>query len=338
MPATRVKPKKKVAAKSSKKIAKNIAFISPQLATLTEDAPTGTLWVNESKYDGYRMQAHSVNSNTILYSRSGLDWSHKFPEIRDAVNEIFSGRQAILDGEIVVGPRGTSSFHALQNALGNEDTSMARYMVFDVLYYDSLDLRTLPFRERRAALETLFEDVPAKSHVQLSKILRGAAATVLAKACSVGAEGIICKRVDSPYTSGRGQNWVKVKCGKRQELVVVGYSEPKGSRTGIGALLLGVYEKGKVLRYAGRVGTGFSTNDLTALRKQLSALVMKQTPLHESVDLATVKESGKVTWVRPTLVAEVSFTEWTPEGLLRHPVFQGLREDKKATSVKREGK
>ncbi|MEO7997247.1 MAG: non-homologous end-joining DNA ligase, partial [Gemmatimonadaceae bacterium] len=314
-----------------------VAFISPQLATLMEDAPSGALWINESKYDGYRMQAHCINSETILYSRSGLDWGHKFPEIRDDVNDVFLGRQVVLDGEIVVGPRGTSSFHALQNALSNEDTSMARYMVFDVLFYDGLDLRPLPLRERRAALETLLEAFPAKSRVQISKVLRGTAATVLAKACSVGAEGIICKRIDSAYTSGRGQNWVKVKCGKRQEFVVVGYSEPKGSRSGIGALLLGVYDKGKVLRYSGRVGTGFSTNDLIRMREQLGALIVKQTPLHESVDLATVKESGKVTWVKPTLVAEVSFTEWTHEGLLRHPVFQGLREDKKATSVKREG-
>lgn len=334
MPATHVKPRKKAA----KKRAPDIPFILPQLATLTEDAPTGPLWVNESKYDGYRMQAHSVNNETILYSRSGLDWSHKFPDIRDEVNETFMGRQVVLDGEIVVGTRGTSSFHALQNALGNEDTSKARFMVFDVLFYDGLDLRPLALSERRAALESILKEFPAKGRVQISKILRGAAATVLTKACSLGAEGIICKRRDAAYTSGRGHNWVKVKCGKRQEFVVIGYSDPKGSRTGIGALLLGVYERGKVLRYAGRVGSGFSTNDLSALRKQLTALVIKQTPLHESVDLATVKEAGKITWVKPTLVAEVSFTEWTSDGLLRHPVFQGLREDKKATSVKREDK
>ncbi|MEO7358933.1 MAG: non-homologous end-joining DNA ligase [Gemmatimonadaceae bacterium] len=334
MPTTRPKPRKS----ATERRALTVDFISPQLATLTEDAPTGALWVNESKYDGYRMQAHSVNIETILYSRSGLDWSHKFSDIQNAITELFSGRQVVLDGEIVVGPRGTSSFHALQNALSNDDTSNARYMVFDVLFFDGLDLRPLPLAERRAALETLFRDIPARGQVQLSRILRGTAATVLAKACAVGAEGIVCKRRDATYTSGRAGSWVKVKCGKRQEFVVVGYSEPKGSRSGIGALLLGVYEQGKVLRYAGRVGSGFSTRDLTALREELDALTTKQTPLHESVDLATVKEAGKVTWVKPTLVAEVSFTEWTAEGLLRHPVFQGLREDKKATNVKREDK
>lgn len=311
-------------------------FISPQLATLVEDVPAGALWVSETKYDGYRMQAHCVNDETILYSRSGLDWSHKFPQICEQVNETFLGRQVVLDGEIVVGPRNTSSFHALQNALSNEDTSSARYMVFDVLFFDGLDLRPLPFTERRAALETLLKDFPARSSVQISKLTRGTPASALSRACSTGGEGIICKRKDAAYTSTRGHSWVKVKCGKRQEFVVVGYSEPKGSRTGVGALLLGVYEKGKVLRYSGRVGSGFSTNDLVQLRRQLEAITVKQTPLHDSVDLATVKESGKVLWVKPVLVAEVSFTEWTPESLLRHPVFQGLREDKKATSVKRE--
>ena len=332
MPTTRAKPRKSAA----KKNAAVVPFISPQLATLSDDAPTGALWWNESKYDGYRMQAHCIDHDTILYSRSGLDWTHKFPGIRDALNAVFAGQQVVMDGEIVIGTRGTSSFHALQKALSDGDTSSARFMVFDLLVFDDLDLRPLPLSERRSALETVFKGFPARGAVQLSRILRGNAATVLAKACAAGAEGIVCKRRDAAYSSGRGHGWVKVKCGKRQEFVVVGYSEPKGSRSGIGALLLGVYENGKVLRYAGRVGSGFSTSDLTALRKELGAITREQTPLHNSVDLATVKESGKVTWVKPTLVAEVSFTEWTAEGLLRHPVFQGLREDKKATSIIRE--
>ena len=313
-------------------------FIPPQLATLAETAPTGKLWVNETKYDGYRMQAHCTNGSTVLYSRNGLDWSRKFPDICDAVSGVFEKRRVILDGEIVLGTASTSSFHALQSALGDENTSKARYMVFDLLSYDGLDLRPLPFTERRAALQHLFEAFPARGRVQISKMLRGDAAAVLAKACAVGGEGIICKQRDAIYTTGRSKSWVKVKCGKRQEFVVVGFSEPKGARTGVGALLLGVYENGKVLRYAGRVGSGFSTGDLTALRQQLDKLQVKTSALHESVDFKTVKEAGHVNWVQPKLVAEVSFTEWTAEGLLRHPVFQGLREDKKPTAVKRENK
>lgn len=313
-------------------------FMRPQLATLAETAPTGKLWVNETKYDGYRMQAHCTNGSTILYSRNGLNWSHKFPDICSAVSDAFDNRHVILDGEIVVGARGTSSFHALQAALGNKDTSQARFMVFDVMSYDDLDLRPLPLTERRAALQQLLEAFPTRGRVQLSRILRGDAAVALAKACAVGGEGIICKLRSAAYSSGRNRNWIKVKCGKRQELVVVGFSEPKGARTGVGALLLGVYEKGKVLRYAGRVGSGFSTSDLTALRLRLESLQVKNSPLHESVDLATVKQAGRVNWVQPKLVAEVSFTEWTSEGLLRHPVFQGLRDDKKPIAVKRENK
>jgi len=311
-------------------------FIPPQLATLVETAPTGKLWLNETKYDGYRMQAHCVTGSTRLYSRNGLDWSHKFQHICNVLNDAFEARRVVLDGEIVVGTKGTSSFHALQSALGNEDTARARYMVFDVLSFDGLDLRPLPLTERRAALQHLFEEFPARGRVQISKILRGEATAALAKACAVGGEGIICKLRSATYESGRNRSWVKVKCGKRQEFVVIGFSEPEGSRTGVGALLLGVYEKGKVLRYAGRVGSGFSTSDLIALRRQLEKLVVQKSPLHESVNLTTVKDAGRVNWVQPKLVAEVSFTEWTSEGLLRHPVFQGLRDDKKPSAVKRE--
>jgi bifunctional non-homologous end joining protein LigD len=333
MPTTKAKPRKT----TRKRSANGLTFIPPQLATLVDETPTGPNWLCETKFDGYRMQAHCANGSTVMYSRNALDWTHKFPTIAAAVSDAFGDRTVILDGEVVVGSRNTSSFHQLQNALGEHDTSKARYMVFDVLHFDGLDLRPLPLTERRAALEQLFEEVPPRGTVQISKLIRGSAANALAKACAANGEGIICKRRDSIYASGRGHVWVKVKCGKRQELVIVGYSQPKGARTGIGALLLGVYEKGKVLRYAGRVGSGFSTDDLIALRKKLGAIETDVSPLHSSVDLRTVKESGKVTWVKPRLVAEVSFTEWTPDGALRHPVFQGLREDKKPTSIKREG-
>lgn len=332
MPSTSVKPRRG----AGKQKAAAVSFIAPQLATLTVSAPTGNNWWHEMKYDGYRMQAHTVNNTTVLYSRNALDWTHKFPDIARAVNDAFAGRQLVIDGEIVVGAKSTSSFHALQSALSKKDTTTARYMVFDLLYYDNLDIRALPLTERRAALELLFEDLPAQGRVQLSKVGRGTPAAALTKACTRGEEGIICKRRDAPYTSGRGQSWVKVKCGKRQEFVVVGYSEPKGSRTGVGALLLGVYDADKALRYAGRVGSGFTATELGTLRRQLEKLSVTRTPLHGSVDLATVKESGRVNWVKPKLVAEISFTEWTPEALLRHPVYQGLRADKKPTEVRRE--
>ncbi len=321
---------------SRKRKAEPLAFVPPQLATLTDTVPTGENWWHETKYDGYRMQAHVSGDQIFLYSRNALNWTHKFPDIAAAISETFGGQQAVLDGEIVVGPKNTSSFHALQSALGKADTSKARFMVFDLLYYNHLDIRAVPLTERRAALELLFKAIPTTGRIQLSKVGRGTPAAALARACAHGEEGVICKRRDAAYASGRSSAWVKVKCGQRQEFVIIGYSEPKGSRTGVGALLLGVYDDQKTLRYAGRVGSGFTTAELGALRTRLEKLSAAATSLHQSVDLATVKEAGRVTWTQPKLVAEVSFTEWTTEGLLRHPVFQGLRADKKPTDVKRE--
>lgn len=311
-------------------------FIKPQLATLSDTPPIGSIWVNESKYDGYRMQAHSHSGQTVMYSRSGIDWSHRFPEITDSVRAFFNNRNAVLDGEVVVGTNGASSFHDLQAALSAGDTSKTRYMVFDLLAFDSLDLRPLPLSERRLALQTLLDELPTRSRVKISRVLRGTASAAINKACARNEEGIICKRMDAPYYSGRNLSWLKVKCGKRQEFVIIGFSEPRGSRSGIGALLLGVYEKGRVLQYAGRVGTGFSDSDLVLLRQHLDTIAVETTPLDKSVNLATVKEASRITWVKPKLVAEVSFTEWTRDGLLRHPVFQGLREDKKPSSINRE--
>ncbi|MEP6778593.1 MAG: non-homologous end-joining DNA ligase [Gemmatimonadaceae bacterium] len=314
-----------------------IPFIKPQLATLVDESPVGDAWISETKYDGYRMQAHVRARETILFSRNALDWSHKFQTIVDVINSTVKNRHTVLDGEIVVNTKGQASFHALQNALGEKSTVKAKYMVFDILIYDGIDLRSQPLSERRQLLAALLETFPAKSNVQISKVLRGTAAASLSKVCAVGGEGIICKKKAAPYTSGRGSHWVKVKCGKRQEFVVVGYSEPKGSREGVGALLLGVYERGKTLRYSGRVGSGFSSSELLTLRRTLTKLETKKSPLTALDDAVAVRESGKVQWVQPKLVAEISFTEWTSDGLLRHPVFQGLREDKKPTAVKREG-
>lgn len=331
MPARTPTPRK---ARRATSIA--MPFIKPQLATLSDTPPTGELWVNESKYDGYRMQAHCHAGQTVMYSRSGIDWSHRFPEITESVNALFRNQQVVLDGEVVVGTKGTSTFHALQEALSAGDTSKARYMVFDLLAFDSLDLRPLPLSERRLALQTLLEELPPRSRVKMSRVLPGSASAAVREACARNEEGIICKRMDAPYYSGRNLSWLKVKCGKRQEFVIIGFSEPRGSRSGIGALLLGVYERGRALQYAGRVGTGFSDSDLVVLRQCLDTIAVDSTPLDKSVHLATVKDANRITWVKPKLVAEVSFTEWTSDGLLRHPVFQGLRDDKKPTSIKRE--
>jgi bifunctional non-homologous end joining protein LigD len=313
-----------------------VPFIAPQLATLVDSAPTGRAWLLETKFDGYRMQCHVLNGHATLYSRNALDWTHRFPAIAADIEATLGNAQVVLDGEVVVNTKGRSSFHALQSALSDKTTAKAVFMVFDLLYAEGVDVRQRALVERRELLAAIFEHVPTKSHVRFSKPLRGTAAAALTKACARGDEGIICKRKDARYETGRGNSWLKVKCGRRQEFVIVGYSEPKGSRQGVGSLLLGVYDQ-KHLQYAGRVGSGFDTDDLIEIRRALGAITVAKSPLSEQIDLATVREAGKVTWVKPKLVAEVSFTEWTSDGLLRHPVFQGLREDKKPTDIKREG-
>ena len=284
--------RRKASTTPTKKATSAVEFIKPQLATLVDEVPAGTAWISETKYDGYRMQAHVRANETILFSRNALDWSHKFPSIVEEINSTVQSRSVVLDGEIVVNTNRQSSFHALQSALSDKRTDLAKYMVFDILFYDGIDLRGQPLIERRQLLEALLETFPAKSNVQVSKVLRGSATASLSKVCAVGGEGIICKRKDAVYSSGRGNGWVKVKCGKRQEFVVVGFSEPKGSREGVGALLLGVYEGGKTLRYSGRVGTGFSSSELLALRKTLSKLETKVSPLAAVDDVAGDARNG----------------------------------------------
>jgi bifunctional non-homologous end joining protein LigD len=248
-------------------------FVPPQLATLVETAPTGTAWLNEIKYDGYRMQCHVADGTVTLYSRNALDWTHKFAAIAQEIAAAVGHLHVVFDGEVVVNTtKGRASFHALQSALSDDATGAAKYMVFDLLFAEGVDVRAEPLTQRRELLQAVLEHFPAKPHVLLSKIVRGSAATALAKACQRGDEGVMCKRKDAPYASGRSGTWVKVKCGKRQEFVVVGYSEPKGSRQGVGSLLLGVYDANKQLQYSGRVGSGFDTDDLVSLRASLEKL------------------------------------------------------------------
>ena len=302
-----------------------------QLATLVGEAPAGDDWIHELKFDGYRVLCLLQDGDARVITRNGKDWTDNFPGIREAIRALPAATAAV-DGELVVLDReGISSFQLLQNSLSGARAGEPLLYAFDLLALDGEDLRGRPLLERKAALAELLADPPER--IRFSDHVVGQGEAFFRKACGMGVEGIISKRADRPYRGGRGKDWLKVKCTARQELVVVGYSEPSGSRVGIGALLLGVHDADGQLVYAGKVGTGFDTETLLMLEKRLSAMERKTPPVEGAPKGA--KARG-VHWVRPELVAEIEFTEWTDDGRIRHPSFQGLRLDKEAKDVVRE--
>jgi bifunctional non-homologous end joining protein LigD len=306
------------------------AFVPPQLATLVTAPPDGDAWLHETKFDGYRILCRLAEGRATLWSRNRHDWSGRFPEIVAAAAAL-PAREAFLDGEIaVLLGNGTTNFQALQNALSGDDGSQIVYFVFDLLYLDGLDLRAVTLEDRKAALEQL---LPARRDgpIRYSGHVRGQGESVFREACRLGLEGIVSKRRDRLYESARGRSWLKVKCTREQEFVIGGFTEPKGTRAGLGALLLGVHDGAGALLYAGKVGTGFTSASVRALRNRLERLRVSESPFHRRPPGA-----AGVHWVRPELVAEVQFTEWTDDGRLRHPTFRGLREDKPARDVVRE--
>ncbi len=306
-------------------------FVKPQLATLVEAAPEGDEWVHELKFDGYRIEARRDGRSVSLWTRNEKEWTKPFQVIADAVGRL-PCREALVDGEAaVLLPDGKTSFNALQNALEGDGQGRIVYFAFDLLHLDGRDLRPLPLEERKAALASLIERAgPAADPIRFSDHVTGSGKAFFDQACGMQLEGIVSKRRRDPYREGRGKSWVKVKCSHEQELVIAGFTEPEGRRAGLGALLLAVHEDGG-LRYAGKVGTGFTERSAAELRKKLDALVVADHPFE-------TRPPGlkKAHWVKPRLVAQVQFTEWTPDGALRHPSFKGLREDKAAADVVRE--
>lgn len=308
-----------------------------ELATPQKEVPRGDDWLHEVKFDGYRCLCFVDRGRARLISRKGNDWSDKFRHVTDAAAAMGWPR-AIFDGEVVtLNERGVSEFQRLQRVLMEGRQNELAYYIFDVLHWDGLDVTRAPLRERRALLERILATIPRPAHgrptLRLSETVSGRGARVVEKACQLGLEGIVSKRLDSPYTEGRWPWWVKVRCSNRQEMVVGGYTDPQRSRVGLGALLVGYYTPGGELRYAGKVGTGYDNELLLKLTKRLEKIKAKDTPFVNPP--AGFKARG-AHWVRPRLVAEIAFTEWTKDGRLRHPVFQGLREDKSAAEVVRE--
>jgi bifunctional non-homologous end joining protein LigD len=312
------------------------SFVKPQLATLVREAPAGDGWLHEIKFDGYRMLARLDNGRVRWLSRNGLDWTRRFAALTPSI-EALGAQSALLDGEVVaVQPDGTTSFHALQTALSEGRSDVLTFYAFDLLHLDGVDLRRCTLEERKEVLGLLLGvedgDGDPTSAVRFSKHIAGEGPAFYRQACNARLEGILSKRRDQPYASGRSRDWLKIKCAREQELVVIGFTKPGGSRVGLGALVLGYYEDGR-LKHAGRVGTGFGRKMLLDLRQRLKPLVLDRPPVAGPLPAAARRG---VTWVRPELVAEVGFTEWTSDGMLRHPTFKGLREDKPASEVVRE--
>ncbi|WP_427307958.1 DNA ligase D [Cupriavidus sp. H39] len=301
--------------------------LAPQLATLVEKPPPDAeAWRYEIKFDGYRLLARVDGKDVRLFTRQGHDWTSKLRALARDVGAL-GLPDGWLDGEIVVlGKHGETDFQALQNAFDTSRVEAIQYFAFDLPYFAGHDLRKVLLVERRALLRRIFEH-NASPRLQFSEDFEASAGDMLDAACRMKLEGVIGKRVDSGYVSARSNTWIKLKCTLRQEFVVAGFTDPKGSRTGIGALLLGVHDTGGRLRYAGNVGTGFDTRTLDDLRAQLDALRADAAPFD------TVPAGVRGHWVKPKLVAEVSFGSWTREGRVRHAVFHGLRTDKPAGAV-----
>jgi bifunctional non-homologous end joining protein LigD len=303
------------------------------LATLTDRREFGDDWLLERKLDGERCVARKDGDDVRLESRTGKDLTGTYPEVAAAVRAQ-STRRLLLDGEVVAYEGEQTSFSRLQQRLGVTKPSPEQvaaypvvYCVFDLLQVDGEELTDRPLLERRSRLARAIRPKPA---LQLTEAWRGDSQRRFTDACRSGWEGLIAKRADAPYAVGRSKDWLKLKCAWEQELVIGGYTEPAGSRTDFGALLVGYYEDGR-LRYAGKVGTGYTAAALRDLGARLRGLESPQSPF---VDARPIPRGTH--WTRPELVAQIGFAEWTSDGRLRQPRFLGLRDDKRPAEVVRE--
>jgi bifunctional non-homologous end joining protein LigD len=308
-------------------------FVAPQLATLVDRVPQGDDWLHELKFDGYRILCRISGGAICLITRNRQDWTERLSFLAKAANELPVGH-ALLDGEVVaLNENGTSNFQLLQNSLSTDASDNLAYYVFDLLHLDGNDLMQLPLLTRKETLAEILKAKSSTSAIRYSEHWLGQGERLYDEACRSGLEGVISKRADQPYRSGRGRDWVKTKCVQNQEFVIGGFTDPAGSRAGLGALLVGVHDERGRLVYAGKVGTGFTRQSLTELRYRLDPLVSKASPF---VNPPRGAEARGVHWVRPELIGAVSFAEWTSDNMLRHPSFQGLREDKPPVAITRE--
>jgi bifunctional non-homologous end joining protein LigD len=303
---------------------------APQLCRLVEEAPAGDAWVSEIKFDGYRLLVWKAGETVRLVTRNGQDWTNRLPAVVAAVAAL-DVETAVLDGELVALRKdGVSSFPDLQAALSAGRDRNLHFYVFDLLALDGWDLRACRLLDRKRLLEGLAD---WSGMLRFSTHVVGKADEMQTQACEMHLEGIVCKRADAPYRAGRGSAWVKVKCVGREELVVLGWTPPAGSRTGLGALHVGYHDSQGRLHYAGGVGTGFSERELAALRRRLDGMAADPP---DGLLVAGDPLDAAIRWVRPELVAEVQYAAWSGAGRVRHAVYLGLREDKPAREVVRD--
>ncbi|WP_422419401.1 DNA ligase D [Pseudomonas sp. GZD-222] len=305
------------------------ATLKPELATLVESPPEGD-WRYEVKFDGYRILARIEHGKVRLFTRNGHDWTAKLPRQAKALARL-ELQSAWLDGEMVVAnEHGVADFQALQNAFDEARDEQIIYYLFDLPFLNGMDLRQCPLQQRRAALATVLEKADPE-RLRFSADFDEAVDSLLASACKMGMEGLIGKRTDSTYLNRRSSDWIKLKCQQRQEFVIVGFTDPKGSRAAFGALLLALHDPDSgELRYAGKVGTGFNSSTLSHLHQRLAPLEVARPQISKPPQGADTKG---VHWLKPQLLAEVAYAQMTRDGVVRHSVFHGLRDDKPARAI-----
>jgi len=303
--------------------------IFPELATLVDKPPMQDNWLHEIKLDGYRLIAFKKNKQTTLFTRNQNDWTHYFETIAEKINRL-PVENVILDGEVVVLDKNQhSNFQLLQNAIKDTKKDPFIYYVFDLLYLNHISLMSLPLIKRKEMLKQIISD--KTTILRFNDHVFGSGDKVFKKACELTLEGIVSKDAHSAYLQKRTTDWLKTKCIKRQEFIIGGFTPPRGSRQCLGSLLIGTYNKQHELIYNGRVGTGFTQTSLQSIYRELLKHKSQQMPFKNPPPA-----SGKATWVKPVLIAEVEFTEWTTDNALRHPSFKGLRKDKPAKLIHKE--
>src|SRR5712671_4518718 len=312
-------------------------WVKPQLCALVDEPPQGPEWLHEIKYDGYRMHARLDHGKVQLLTRTGLDWTHKYTPIASALSSL-PVKEAYLDGELCgVRPDGKTSFNLIQAASDTGKADALVFFLFDLFYLDGDAISSAPLLERKERLRGLLSY--AGSSLQYSDHQIGRGPEFYGRACELSLEGIISKRADAPYAPSNRGLWVKVKCLNREEFVVVGWTDPEGSRPRLGALLLAYYTPDGRLVYVGRAGVGINNAELERLWRRLQPLNTSEMPLGvpppRSSRFGSPLVLSRVHWVRPELVAEVKYLNWTDDNLLRQVIYQGLREDKEPSEVRR---